>query len=109
MQTHELTATEQADLETYDRNVRAVLARVLRAMRDSDVETLAVFAAQNVDPILAKLDPDAVIEPAGELAGAKPLTTIDYLDLRDNILRVVLTLKATKMPLLVKTVGINAE
>jgi hypothetical protein len=59
-----------------------------------------------VDPLLAELDPAAVIPNSTGLAGAKPMTAAEFLALQ-AMARGLVTLAEANVAVIVKAIGIN--
>jgi hypothetical protein len=99
-----LTAEQKADLDAYDKFLRGSCRVFNAAMGQIDPENWHQFALDNIDPILATLDPAEVIPTTYGGIGAKTLTAQETKDLQ-TAARTILQLMATNKSLTVKAAG----
>lgn len=102
----DLTDAQRADLGRYDLFLRGLFASLARIYRDSDADLWSTFAAANVDPLVAELDPAAVLPNPSDLAGSKDLTAAELATLA-AIAKGLRQQFVAHIDVLVRAIGVN--
>jgi hypothetical protein len=103
----ELTDDQKADLATYDKFARGLMASLTTLHRQSGSAEMAQWATDNIDGLLDQIDDTEIIPRATNHAGAKDVTAGEMKQAR-TIMQQMLGLRQANVSLLVKLVGVNA-
>lgn len=104
----DLTDEQLADIATYDTYARGLLSTLMKVYRDSDAQTMSLWALSNVSPNIESLNDGEIITNSTGLAGAKSLTKEEFAQMM-TLLKSLSDIAVSNISLIVKAIGINSE
>lgn len=102
-----LSEQGQGNVLLYDKFMRGMFSQLSGMMMRSNAAAMNAFATANVDDVIASLNDGVKIPNSTGLAGAQPLTKVEFQALQ-TILRSLAQTASDNVAMMTKAVGINA-